>query len=306
MTTITSPHNPHLQELRRLQRRRERTRSGRFLAEGEDLLAAAVAAGWKPVEGYRAAGSELGGQDFVDVEPAALAAVSTLGSGTRAIGVYEQRWSPRPLGPLCVYLHALSDPGNVGTVLRAAHAFGASCVALGPRCADPWSPKAVRASMGAIFHVVLTQVDSIAELPLERIALVPDRSRETRASGAGRFGDASGASVAPIGPRFGQHPPAQPLQGPAEGPVTLLVGAEREGLPAELIAACERVAYIPIANDSLNAAMAATIALYEMTRGWRSRLQAAKRVAQPAKGRQAGPLFLDPPGPSVPNSVPES
>ena len=61
-------------------------------------------------------------------------------------------------------------------------------------------------------------------------------------------------------------PPAQPLSGPAQGPVTLLVGAEREGLPAELIAACERAAHIPIANDSLNAAMAATIALYELTR----------------------------------------
>jgi TrmH family RNA methyltransferase len=237
MTTITSPHNPHLQELRRLQRRRERTRSGRFLAEGEDLLAAAADAGWKPVEGYRAAGSEFGGPDFVDVEQAALAAVSTLGSGTRAIGVYEQRWSPRPRGPLCVYLHALSDPGNVGTVLRAAHAFGASCVALGPRCADPWSPKAVRASMGAIFHVSVARADSEVGLPGERIALVPDSSS-----------------------------PAQPLRGPAEGPITLLVGAEREGLPAELVAACERVVYIPIAGDSLNAAMAATIALYEMTR----------------------------------------
>ncbi len=252
MTTITSPHNPHLQELRRLQRRRERARSGRFLAEGEDLIAAAAAAGWKPVEGYRLAGSELGGEDFVDVEPAALTAVSTLGSGTRAIGVYEQRWSGRAQGPLCVYLHGLADPGNVGAVLRAAHAFGASCVALGPHCADPWSPKAVRASMGAIFHVALARVESIAELPLERIALVADRSRGTRASGEH--------------PRCGQRPPAELLRGPAEGPITLLVGAERDGLPAELIAACERVVWIPIANDSLNAAMAATIALYEFTR----------------------------------------
>ncbi len=248
MTIITSHHNPHLQQLRRLQRRRERTRTGRFLAEGEDLLAAAADAGWKPVEGYRVAGSELGGWDYVDVEPAALAAVSTLGSGTRAIGVYEQRWSPCPQGPLCVYLHGLSDPGNVGAVLRAAHAFGASCVALGPHCADPWSPKAVRASMGAIFHVALARVGSIAELPPERIALVPGR-----------------ASVAPIGSRFGSLAP-EPLRGPVEGPITLLVGAEREGLPAELIAACERVARIPIANDSLNAAMAATVALYELTR----------------------------------------
>jgi TrmH family RNA methyltransferase len=136
-----------------------------------------------------------------------------------------------------VYLHGVSDPGNVGAVLRAAQAFAASCVALGPGCADPYSPKAVRASMGAIFAVPIAHVSAIGELPGERIALVADPS-----------------------------PPAQPLRGPADGPVTLLVGAEREGLPAEAVAACERVAYIPIASDSLNAAMAATIGLYEMTR----------------------------------------
>ncbi len=79
--------------------------------------------------------------------------MSTLGSGTRVIGVYEQRWAKVPVGPLCVYLHGVRDPGNVGTVLRSAQAFGASCVALGPGCADPYSPKAVRASMGAIFGV---------------------------------------------------------------------------------------------------------------------------------------------------------
>jgi RNA methyltransferase, TrmH family len=244
---IVSPHNPHLKELRRLHRRRERTRSGRFLAEGEDLLAAAENAGWEPIKGYRATAAELGdrlgssppaaGRDFTAVEPSALAAVSTLGSGTRVIGVYEQRWSPAPTGPLCVYLHGVSDPGNVGTVLRAAQAFAASCVALGPGCADPYSPKAVRASMGAIFTVPLAHAHAISELPRERVALLADPS-----------------------------PPAQPLRGPAEGPVTLLVGAEREGLPAEAVAACERVAHIPIASDSLNAAMAATIALYEMTR----------------------------------------
>ncbi len=237
---IASPHNPRLQELRRLHRRRERARSGRFLAEGEDLLAAAAAAGWEPVDGFRAAGSGLGAPSFHDVEPAALAAVSALGSGTRVLAVYEQRWLAGPRGPLCVYLHAVADPGNVGAVLRAAHAFGASCVALGPRCADPFSPKAVRASMGAIFHVGLARAGAVAELPGERVALVPNPS-----------------------------PPAQPLAGPARGPLTLLVGAEREGLPAEVLAACERVAHIPIAGDSLNAAMAATVALYEVTRGGR-------------------------------------
>jgi TrmH family RNA methyltransferase len=234
MTTIASPHNPRLQALRRLHRRRERARSGRFLAEGEDLIAAAAQAGWRSVEGYRAAGSGFG-EGFLDVEPAALAAVSTLGSGTRAIGVYEERWSAQLAGPLWIYLYGLSDPGNVGTILRAAHAFGASGVALGPGCADPFSPKAVRASMGAIFTVPLARVTDVAQLPGERIALVAHAG--------------------------------EPLSGVrVDAPLTLLVGAEREGLPADVVAACEHVAHIPIAGDSLNAAMAAAIALYEMTR----------------------------------------
>ncbi|HWY18027.1 MAG TPA: RNA methyltransferase [Solirubrobacteraceae bacterium] len=238
--TITSPHNPHLKQLRRLARRRERERDGRFTAEGEDLIVAAERAGWPAVEGYRVAGSELGGAQFTDVAPDALAAVSTLGSGTRAIGVYEQRWLDAPVGPLCVYLHGVHDPGNVGTLLRSALAFGASCLALGPDCADPYSPKAVRASMGAIFAVELARVRDTAELPGERVALV---------AGAGEPLQAQSAALA------------------GSAVVTLLVGAERAGLPAEMVSACEHVAHIPIAAESLNAAMAATVALYELVRG---------------------------------------
>jgi TrmH family RNA methyltransferase len=233
--TITSQQNPRLKGIKRLHNKRERERGGVFLAEGEDLIAAAELAGRHAVEGYRVAGSELGGEDFIDVQEQALAAVSTLGSGTRVIGVYEQRWAPRPQGPLCVYLHGVGDPGNVGTVLRSAKAFGASSVALGPGCADPYGPKAVRASMGAIFAVPLARVKTIAELPGECIALV-----------------AHGG---------------EPLRG-AAGPLTLLVGAERGGLPDEVVRASQRVAHIPIdaEAESLNAAMAATVALYEVTR----------------------------------------
>ncbi len=237
---IESPHNPSLQGLRRLRRRRERAHSGRFLAEGEDLVEAAAQAGWEPLEGYRLAGSGLGGARFRDVVPAALGAVSTLGSGTRAIGVYTQRWHAAPLGPLCIYLHGLADPGNVGSVLRSALAFGAASVALGPGCADPYSPKAVRASMGAIFSVPLARVEdplAPAALPGPRVALVAH----------------TGVALRELAPRLRE-----------QGALTLLVGAERDGLPAELLAGCEHIAHIPIVGDSLNAAMAATIALYEM------------------------------------------
>ncbi len=70
------------------------------------------------------------------MERSALASVSTLGSSTRVMAVYEQRWD-RAAGPLCVYLHGVGDPGNVGTVLRSAAAFGASCVAFGPTAPTP-------------------------------------------------------------------------------------------------------------------------------------------------------------------------
>ena len=252
--TITSQHNPALKHLRRLARKSERERSGHFAAEGEDLVAAAAQAGWRALEGYRLAGSGLG-EDFVDVDAQALAAVSTLGSGTRVIGVYEQRWAEKPEGPLCVYLHGVGDPGNVGAVLRSARAFGASSVALGPGCADPYGPKAVRASMGAIFAVALARVESVAELPGERVALVAHEGEVLEGSPVPE----RNAATADV---------EESSDGRLAGGRTLLVGAEREGLPGEVVAACERTAHIPIDGgaDSLNAAMAATVALYELTR----------------------------------------
>jgi RNA methyltransferase, TrmH family len=253
MTQIASQQNPRLKAVKRLQSKRERARSGLFLAEGEDLIAAAERAGWPVAQGYRVAGSELGGEDFIDVEEAALAATSMLGSGTRAIGVYEQRWAERAQGPLCVYLHGVGDPGNVGTVLRSARAFGASSVALGPGCADPYGPKAVRASMGAIFAVALARVGDVAELPGERVALVAHEGEVLEGSPTPEQ-NAATADVEDSSDRR------------LAGGRTLLVGAEREGLPDEIVAACERTAQIPIAGDSLNAAMAATVALYELTR----------------------------------------
>jgi TrmH family RNA methyltransferase len=219
MIVITSPHNDKLKEIRRLQRRRER----RFVAEGEDLLRAAADAGWPAAYELRAG---------IDVEQGLLDGVSALGSGTRALAVYEQRWAKAPTGPVCIALWGVHDPGNVGTVLRSALAFGAASVAIGPDTADPFGPKAVRASMGAIFSVPVARVASVAQLPVPRVALVA---------------------------RGGE-----PLRGPGEG--TLVVGAERQGLASDVLEACDAAASIAIAGDSLNAAMAATVGLYEWTR----------------------------------------
>lgn len=226
---ITSPQNAKLKEVRKLTRRDARERSSRFAAEGEDLVTAADAAGWTALERYVTPESGL---DGVLVERELLDRVSGLGSGSRVIAVYEQRWAAAATGPVCVALWGVGDPGNVGTVLRGALAFGAASIALGPGCADPYSPKAVRASMGAVFQVPIARVASLDELPAPTIAL------------AARTG--------------------QPLLGPLTG--TLVVGAERAGLPDDILAACERAAHIPIDSESLNAAMAATVGLYEMTR----------------------------------------
>jgi len=230
---ISSPNNETLKEIRKLGGRRWRDKTREFVAEGEDLVAAAKAAGWAPSALLCAAGSGLEGEE---VAPHLLAEISLLGSSTREIGIYAQRWAPEPRGPFCVALWGVGDPGNVGTILRSALAFGAASVALGPKTADPYGHKAVRASMGAIFEMPITRVRDAAELPGRRVALV---AREGR--------------------------PLQELENPGDA-ITLVVGAEREGLPDAVVAACDEVAHVPIRSESLNAAMAATVAMYEVTR----------------------------------------
>ena len=215
---ITSTDNPKLKLIRKIVRGR---RDELFLAEGEDL----VAAGWEPEFVLRAG---------VDVDADLLASVSTLASGTRVIGVYRERWS-QPGGGLSVYLHGVRDPGNVGTIIRSAHAFADGPVVLGPDCADPFSPKAVRASMGSIF------------------ARPPARAA---------FADLDGTTIA-LDPHA-----ATPLDDvTAKAPTVICLGPERGGLPPD--AGADVVARIPTragGPESLNVAMAATIALYERNR----------------------------------------
>ena len=225
---ITSRDNTQLKTIRRLLRdKRAREREGLFVAEGEDLIAAARAAGWEP---------ELVLEAGVDVEPELLHSVSALGSGARVAGIFRERWS-EPGGELSLYLHGVGDPGNVGTIIRSAHALADGPVVLGPGCADPFSPKAVRASMGSLF------------------ARPPARAE---------LGSLSGTTIAL---ERGAGPPLAEVQ--AEPPLVLCLGAERTGLPEDIRAAADAVAHMPLragGPDSLNVAMAATVALYERNR----------------------------------------
>src|SRR5882724_1434620 len=110
--TITSPQNEKLKLVRKLQQRKHREREGLFVGEGEDIVAAAASAGREPVELLTAAGAGLGG---TEVEPALLDAVSALGSGTRALGIWRSEESPIE-GQVIGYLHGLGDPANVGAI----------------------------------------------------------------------------------------------------------------------------------------------------------------------------------------------
>jgi len=208
---ITSADNDKLKTIRKLQQKRWRTKLGLFSAEGEDLV------GPNPLFVLRAG---------EDVEPDLLDAVSTLGSGTRVIGVYKQRWV-EPTGNLLIYLHGVEDPGNVGTIIRSAHALADATVVLGPGSADPYSPKAVRASMGSIFERPPARA-TIDELKGHKVALSATAEHELRDLDV-------------------------------TGPVVLVLGSERGALPEGLEAV-----RIPVHADSLNVAMAATVALYEV------------------------------------------
>ncbi len=168
-----------------------------------------------------------------DVSPELLGEVSTLAHPPRVIGVYRRIDLPRGVRPVTLALWRVADPGNVGTLVRSAAVFGAG-VALSHGCADPTGPKALRASMGALFEVPLSGFD---EPPGTRVALVP---------------------------RGGA--PLPELELPGE--VVFVLGAEREGLPDDVLARCDVQASIPQAAgaESLNVAMAGSIALYELAR----------------------------------------
>lgn len=265
---ITSHQNEQIKELRKLRDKKHRARSGLFAAEGEDLVTAALAAAWEPHALYCTADAPAAlaardGAVLVDAE--VLDAASALGSGSRVIGVFEQRAPALELEfSLAVYLEDIADPGNVGTVIRSALAFADGPVILSPDCADPYSPKAVRAGMGAIFArpPVRCGVAELAALPVRRVGL--DGSAQQV---LGRFLRAEAArSPASSGETNAAATTPAP-SGPAATKATVIcIGAERSGLSDALLAAVHETVAIPMRADgpeSLNAAIAASIALYE-------------------------------------------
>jgi TrmH family RNA methyltransferase len=219
---ITSAANPRLKLVRKLASARQRDKLGLFVAEGEDLVEAALEAGLDPVELLIAG-------DTIAVE--LMAGVSTLPHPARVIGVFRRddlpAYEERPVG---LALAGVADPGNVGTLIRTADAFGAA-VELSDGSADPTGPKALRASAGALFRVPIGRVRG------RRVGLAAHGGRPL---GELELGDGT----------------------------VFVLGAEREGLSLELQRECDEIATIPTAGpaESLNVAAAGAIALYEWSR----------------------------------------
>jgi TrmH family RNA methyltransferase len=221
---IRSKDNERLKLVRKLHDKSWRDKLGLFFVEGEDAIEAATAA---PVDLLRAG---------EDVEPKLLADVASAPHPPRVIGVYRRedlpQWEERPA---TLALWRLADPGNVGTLIRTADAFGAA-VALSDGCADPTSPKALRASAGSIWRVPLGVWDASNRLlqGTTRVALEPH----------------NGVPLSSLD---------------MTGRVAFLLGAEREGLPRKVEREVD--ARIPISGaESLNVAVSGAIALYEWSR----------------------------------------
>ncbi|MBI4898565.1 MAG: RNA methyltransferase [Actinobacteria bacterium] len=285
---ITSSQNEQIKELRKLRDKKHRSRSGLFAAEGEDLVAAALAAAWEPRALFCTEDSPtelVSRDDAVLVDADVLDGASALGSGSRVIGVFEQREPSLELNfSLAVYLEGIADPGNIGTVMRSALAFSDGPVILSPDCADPYSPKAVRACMGAVFArpPVRCDVAQVAELPVRRVALdgaAPLALHELARVDAAGLNAVSGITLAtPAAPAPGESNTATPT--------VICIGAERAGLSRQLLAAADETVSIPMragGPESLNAAIAASIALYELG----GALQSAVHEA-PAPGAGTG------------------
>ena len=244
---ISSRGNERLKRARALHDRRGRRRTGLFLAEGQDLVEAALAQGIEPVELFLRGETTLPGVlgslegRATAVEPGLLDELATINQGSDVIGVYratDLRSTGAGAGPTLV-LAGVSDPGNVGTLIRSAAAFDARQVILGPGSADPLGPRAVRASMGGVFAVSVLSVSELVQSlnGLRLVALAP--TAELTIDSIDLLGDTA-----------------------------IVIGAERAGVPSDVLGRAGVIASIPqsAAVESLNAGMAGTIALWEAAR----------------------------------------
>jgi TrmH family RNA methyltransferase len=258
---VTSAANTTLKRLRSLKEKKYRRAEGLFLAEGLRICTEALEAGWVPRVLLFATGRDghplvqrlvvatlAGGGQVIETSPDLLSGVTGKDNPQAVAAAY----APRPLdlealvpGPRTLVAERLRDPGNLGTLLRACDATATGALILLDDSADPTSPEAVRASMGAFFTVATVQ------------ATTADFLAWKARHGARMTGAALDARA--VDYRTARY----------DAPQLLLLGNEAQGLPEALKAACDQLVIMPMRGkaDSLNVAMAGTLLLYEALHG---------------------------------------
>jgi len=259
---ITSLQNDHVQLIRSLARRRVRQREGLFLVEGTRLAAEVAGAGIEPAlvlytESWAAspAGQRLlvllasASRGAWPVTEAVMAACSDTDTPSGVLAAVPVLSIPPKLG-LILVLDGVRDPGNLGTILRSAEAAGAGQVVLAPGTVDLYNPKTVRGAMGAHFRLSAGAAGwpAIRDLLAGRAVWLADAGGDT------------------------PYDQVDWLR-----PAALIIGGEAQGAGPEAVALATGRVSIPMAGraESLNAAMAATVLLFEAAR--QGRLSPEKR-----------------------------
>jgi TrmH family RNA methyltransferase len=250
---LFTSRTPRIVAARRLQRRRDRDQTGRFLAEGPQAVSSAMTAGVvvelfatpDAIDRYPFASSAT------PVADDALAALAETVHPQGLVAVCEQADAPLAPHRLTAVLADIRDPGNAGTILRTADAAGAEAVVFAGAAVDPYNGKCVRASAGSLFNVDVVRsrsaVDVVAQL----------RGSGVRVLAATGYGDVSLDDLVD--------------DGSLGSPTAWLFGSEAHGLSGELLAAADARVRVPIYGgaESLNLAAAAAVCLYASARAQR-------------------------------------
>ena len=256
MPRITSSANPRLKQAARLvASSRDRRKAGKCVLEGEHLVSSYLERYGEPETLIVSEGAALRptvaklvatlGERALVVPDPLFAALSVAPAGVGMIAVVPAPSAPEPeAGDFCLLLEDVQDPGNVGSMIRSAAAAGVTDVVLSRDCAFAWSPKVLRAGMGGHFHLAIRED---VDLP----------------AWSTRYRERGGCVVALVGSGGGDL-----FDAVLRRPLALAIGNEGAGLSAKLIeAASERVSIaMPGGTESLNAAAAAAVALYECVR----------------------------------------
>ncbi len=250
MEFITSRQNNVIRHIRKLAGDRKYRRTcGEFLCEGPKMLAEAERWGFVPQTILACDEAQLHAWEglathtvLVDAELLAYAADTETPQGLLFTCKMPEALDKLP-GERLLVLDGVQDPGNVGTILRTADAFGADGVVLLPGCADPWSPKVVRSTMGACFRIPI-----MACTPEELSAMLKEQSIPLYATAL--------------------RDDTQDIRQVSLRRAAVVIGSEGRGVSEQVLNLCEKTLKIPMTErcESLNAAMAAGIVLWESFR----------------------------------------